>query len=319
VSVLVDALRPQVVPALYQVLRPPTDGLVLAIDSGAYTPFATAGGAIALNFQNPIEGAAYYATDAGRLASASFETMLLAQEGIEKEMGLGWSVVQLYYAAFYAAHAALRMFGCSCSFLPSSTTSRLTRVCSAVGLTLAPPLAAGLYGCSINGTDVTLTSLSSGLGGSHELFWRRFVVELNVLIPRILSGPMPTVDAQAASAALIDLRSTLVAGAAQPDWLSRLRNEVQYRHGHNLWYPNRLAARERQRLVNLIENWDLEEPVHVHPPSAGAGDLAEFVSACVFLTALCRVLVFDIAERTTRRGRSFVDYGPAKLLRQTGH
>ena len=35
------------------------------------------------------------------------------------------------------------------------------------------------------------------------------------------------------------------------------------------------------------------------PPATGAGELPEFVSACVFLTAVCRGLVLDIAERTT--------------------
>ena len=318
--VLIDALRPHVIPALYQVLGPRVNGLTVAIESGAYTPTATPAGGIALNFQDPVDIAAHYAADVGRLASASFETMLVVDRALRNDLGTGWCVVQLYYAAFYAAHAILRMLGCSCSFLSAATASRLTRVLGVVGITPNPALAGGLYGCSLAGPDMTLAALGGGtLGGSHELFWRRFVQELDALAPLVLGGPLPTSDAQDAATRLLDLRSTLVAGAAQPDWLTRLRNEVQYRHGQQLWYPNRLGARERQQLVELFGTWDADDPRHMYPPASGAGDLPEFVSACTFLTALCRGLVFDIAARTSRRSRSFVDYSAAKLLRVNHH
>ena len=319
-SVLIDALRPHVIPALYRVLGPRVDGLATAIESRPYTPLAAPAGRVSLSFQDPFEIAAHYAADVGRFASASFETMLVVDRAIGNELGAGWCVVQLYYAAFYAAHAILRMFGCSCSFLSAATTSRLTRILGVIGLNPTPALTGGLYGCSLAGPDVTLIALGSGAsGGSHELFWRRFVQELDALAPLVLAGPLPTLDAQDAAARLLDLRNTLVAGAAQPDWLTRLRNEVQYRHVQRLWYPSRLGVRERRQFVELVQRWDADDPRHVYPRAAGSGDLPEFASACTFLTAVCRGLVLDIAARTSRRSRSFVDYSAAKLLRENHH
>ena len=51
------------------------------------------------------------------------------------------------------------------------------------------------------------------------------------------------------------------------------------------------------------------------PAASAAEDVPEFVFGCLSLT---QGLVFDTAERTVTHGRLFVEYGPAKLLRESG-
>lgn len=315
-SVFIDALRPHILPALYEVKGPSGRGLLNAIETGAYTPSHATTTALTLSFHDPATLAAIYAADAARFASASFETMMVAGAGLDSPLGCGWCMVQLYYSAFYAAHATVRLLGSSCSHFTAATAARLSRLVGAVGLNPAPTLGRGMYVCSVTGGDVEVTAASGAAnGGSHEIFWRHFARELDALVPRILSGPLPTVDAQDVVARLVDIRSTLSTGASQPDWLTRLRNEVQYRQGHGLWYPHRLRVDERRRLAKLLADWQSDDPRHNLPPAAGVGDLPEFVSACAFLTSVCRILVLDLSQRAPRKGRSFVDFGAAKLLR----
>jgi hypothetical protein len=314
-SVLLDALRPRIIPRLSAVSGPTVSGLASGLVGGAYVPIPAAP-ELKLDFRDASIIATYYAADVSRFASASIETIQAAALCSRNDGPVAWSILQLYYAAFYAAHAILRILGCSCTYFPSTTTARVLRVLSAVGVISPFPLSGGLYGCTVMGSELTVTPLSgTPNGGTHELFWRRFVQEIEVLSSAVLAGPLPATDAQEAAARLIALRDTLSGGAAQGSWLSRLRNEVQYRHGLNIWFPERLQVRERQRLVRLIASWVADDPKHTIPRGSAAGDLFEFASACLFLVGTCRGLILDLAVRAPRRGRSFVDYGPAKLLR----
>lgn len=86
-----------------------------------------------INFREPELITRAIAADSCRLASASFQTISgVADEMIEKDK-LPWSLVKLYYAAFYAGHAVLRLCGESCSYFNRSHVDRIAKVVSAMG------------------------------------------------------------------------------------------------------------------------------------------------------------------------------------------
>ena len=55
--------------------------------------------------------------DCCRFATAAFQSIVPATEEIVEKDTLAWSMVKLYYAAFYAGHSIIRILGESCSFL----------------------------------------------------------------------------------------------------------------------------------------------------------------------------------------------------------
>ena len=46
----------------------------------------------------------------------------------------GWILIRAYYAAFFAAHSLLRMFGISCIQLDAQQITAISRVAHALGL-----------------------------------------------------------------------------------------------------------------------------------------------------------------------------------------
>jgi len=295
---------------------PPGPDLGSGLVGGAYNPSASTS-ELRLDFWDPSVIAAYYASDISRFSSASIETMIAVERAFVTGAPLAWSIIQIYYSAFYAAHAIVRILGRSCTYLPTTTASHLQQVFTTVGV--APPFAlhAGQYGCGVSGTEVLITPLpSSGSSGSHASFWRYFVAESQTLSSQFLAGPLPSADAQDASARLIALQLSISRGQLPGGWLSHIRNEVQYRHGLGSWFPTAQSPKRKTQLAALLKSWSRGDPVHSVQRGSTSEDLLEFTSACLFLVCICRGLIVDLADRSPRKGKSFVDYGPAKLLRQ---
>src|SRR5579862_5681975 len=58
-----------------------------------------------------------YAADINRLGSAAFETLDSIIRLASLPKSLAWLTIKTYYAAFFAAHALLRIFGIGCCSL----------------------------------------------------------------------------------------------------------------------------------------------------------------------------------------------------------
>src|ERR1700678_2287839 len=78
--------------------------------------FDKASGAIVADFRDPEATAAMMAGDACRLASAAFQTLASVDSELSERDNVAWGLVKLYYGAFYAGNALIRLFGESGSF-----------------------------------------------------------------------------------------------------------------------------------------------------------------------------------------------------------
>lgn len=103
--------------------------------------------------------------------------------------------------------------------------------------------------------------------------------------------------------------------ASSASWLSNVRNAVQYRHTHGVWFPFQLLKSDRRILSRLAGRWD-GDPLAIPLTTGSCGDLGAFVAGCTFVVAFfCRSLIARIAERGKRgRAESFVHYGPQRYL-----
>jgi hypothetical protein len=134
-----------------------------------------------LNIADPEPLLRGYAADINRLGSASFETIDSIIRLIALPKSLAWLVIKTYYAAFFAAHALLRMFGVSCSSIERAQVNSIVTIAEAYGFTINSRPSAGLYKLVFvqpNGTidGVLLESRP------HEALWVAFsawVVQLS--------------------------------------------------------------------------------------------------------------------------------------------
>ncbi len=258
--------------------------------------------------------------DSSRFATAAFQSIApTVKEIIEKDT-LAWSIVKLYYAAFYAGHSIIRMLGESCSFLERSHTSRISELGVAMGKQRSFRIDRGLYHCSANSTASALKYVKArdGMGGAHESFWSIFQSRVHDLSRSVLAGNLVPAEAQQVFAQFEYFERILdMAGPGMHGALSIVRNDLQYKHKFGVWYPVQLGKREREALGRLAAQWQ-RDPMDIDLQLAGGEVLPKFVLACVFIVGLCRAMLFRIAEISTEGSRCFVCYGPLSFLRSAG-
>jgi hypothetical protein len=251
------------------------------------------------------------ASECCRLSLASFQTATQIAAGLEERDSVAWSLVKLYYSAFYAGHALIRLFGEGCSFLERSHVRRLTEFGDLLGLVRSFEIEPGLYRCVLT-NDATVVSYTKALGNSHEAFWRIFGVKLQALAQSVLAGLLVPSEAQAVFVQL-DALSDIIRRKAGYSWLSTIRSDLQYRQSYGVWFPARLNTGDRRMLGRLATHWQ-RDPMEIDLDVRRLGLLGEFASSCVFITALCYVMFSRIADRSPAGKRSFVHYGPLAYI-----
>lgn len=168
--------------------------------------------------------------------------MAPVSQEIRERNTIAWALVKLYYSSFYAGHSLMRMLGESCSYLDSNHIGGITRLLSISGKVPNFSVDRGLYHCLLNSTSTAVTAKrasGSGCGGgTHEVFWRLFGVKLSKLTEQVLSGPLAPNDARAVFGKFTEFITILSrSGVRRHTWLSSVRNELQYQHKMNVWFP----------------------------------------------------------------------------------
>lgn len=320
-SLVTDAVQPSIVSHLIAATRcPPMTlaDLVVAQAAGYDLAYLEVDKAVTLDFREPQHVTTALASDCGRFSSAAFQTVSALGNSMETRDGFPWSLIKMYYAAFYASHALLRSFGEGCSFFYRQHTEHLAHLSAALGLDPSFRVDSGLYHCVLNqgATVVSYRKAQGQAGGAHEAFWMVFGKKLRSVAEGVLHGRLPTADAQLVYSKLDELLQVLDRKGGF-SWLSNIRNDVQYRMQHQSWFPERVRAQEREALCRLAGQWP-RDPLKIDISAGRLGLLGDFVGACAFLVALCRSVIDRIGERTSRGQQSFARSGPLALLRDIG-
>ena len=220
---------------------------------------------------------------------------------------------EVYYAAFYAGHAIIRIFGEACSFFDRQHTARLIQLGDILGRPWSFDIDAGLYRCALTPSSTALKCAKTrGASGIHEAFWTVFGLNIQKLSEATLTGALIPADAQAVFSKL-DALVEIMRRRAGYSWLSGVRNHLQYRQHHGVWFPARLRQNEKQSLGRLIADWQ-GDPMKIDLDMRRLGLLGDFVAACIFIVALCHTMLVRIAERSAAGPRSFVLLGPMAFV-----
>ena len=324
-SLLADALQPLIVPELFTrraglSIRGIAD-LLVAPRAAYIVDFDVATGRLGIDFGDSAPVVEALAATISRMACASFQTINAAvMESLERE-ALPWGLVKIYYAAFYAGHAIISVLGEACSYFDSTHTKKLRELAVAVGAAPTTSIAKGLYRATAEDPPSRLqcASIGNSAGGTHEQFWDVFGKRMSQASQDVLSGPLPIADAQAVFAKL-DAMSVIIRRFGTFSWLSKIRNDVQYRHEHDVWFPKGLTARRRESLSRIAEHWN-RDPMNIHlspGPHTYDNVLRDFVTVSIFIIAVCHALLRKIADRSSVGSRSFVQQGPMVFLNLFG-
>lgn len=217
-----------------------TGGIKSWILSGSfYIGDNSTGDEIYLNNVNLYELMRYVVFDYERFALSCWESFSVFKGELSSLKLLGWPFIKLYYSAFFGAHAAMRVTGEAVFRVESDHAKRLSDL---VAMFVSPSflVSAGTYHAkTIQKPDrtlsVTLTKLPD-TGGAHDGFWRIFSSYLDSIEQDTIKNKQPDAALVISKAAEIR-RITKAYGGSSGNWLSVIRNRINYGHDFGVWFP----------------------------------------------------------------------------------
>ena len=166
--------------------------------------------------------------DSLRFQMAALESCagIRQESGVTKHMA--WAAIRAYYSAFFAAHSILRVFGCSCIQLVPVHVSAVTAIARSLGMDSGGTCAErGFYICQISSTGDELSCRK--FNDSHGDVWKSLALVLNEAMNAIPGTVAVQPHKRSAIAFLVNLLSVMSKeGSNQGNWLSAVRNEVNY-------------------------------------------------------------------------------------------
>ena len=196
------------------------------------------------------------ANDCNRFSQAAIESMWSIRKVSKLPKSTGWAAVQMYYSAFFAAHAILRVFGRACTQLESSHVQTVHQIAVATQLDGGvSSIENGFYMSSITNGKIKYKKLKD----SHADTWSAFYNLLTWLIENITSTTGIGRHKSDAITLISNLKAAISrSGATRGNWLSHIRNKVNYQHSFGVWFPYKGALHNHDTVLRNAE-W-LKEP-----------------------------------------------------------
>ena len=302
-----DLLRRCWLPGLSQIeaSRNPQD-IRLWIASRKYQVYKEATYPVELSFPDSHEICKAFAGEIVRMTLASLETVISISGVSRLPRSRAWSVVQWYYAAFYSAHAILRMCGISLTQLEAGHVGDIRIISELYGY--QSQMQSGFHSARVQGQCLLLEKMS-GSGGSHEFLWSTFSRFLEQVGNDLLASGGASRDVQEFVLSLDNLRSVLNQQSSRSGaWLSKIRNQVNYRHQLGVWFPYGPSENAHVGLHrHAIERRCRADDIEIVSLATGS-ILDSFLSACRYIIALCEDSALEMQRRSNVR-RPFHDYG----------
>src|ERR1044072_569117 len=190
--------------------------------------------------------------DCDRFSMASIESLCAIQPNRVFARNSSWPIINAYYAGFFAAHALLRIFGVSFSQLSNSHVRKVWEFAKVVGRDNGVvSIEEGFYEGIFSKTDHTITFQK--LKDSHADLWKCFLHLLQRLIDIVPSTSASTPDKLRTMELLAEIKSVISQhpGGSQGNWLSIIRNNVNYQGGYGAWFPYVNSCFDETKLAEI--------------------------------------------------------------------
>ena len=202
-----------------------------------------------------------------------------------------WHLIQAYYAAFFAAHSTLRLFGRSFTQLETGHVDQISfRAASEVGI--SQKLNDGQFDVKFDENQST-AKFSNG-GKSHKGLWKCYVNLLNDVSTEVLQVRGNSKSIQDLSTQFSDLETLLRSGAGHDsgNWLSIIRNEVNYRGPDAVWFPFSKNKIQSDDLFRKSSTWQIGQLSPVDCQIAKT-EYEKFFMTCILVCQLNIFLIDD--------------------------
>lgn len=246
----------------------------------------------------------YIAFDFERFSLSSVESYAVAY--IERDMYklAGWPLVKLYYSAFFSAHAIMRSQGGGVIRLEKSQTQYLNSIISII-CPEAVGINPGDYQYEVSTAKET-GRLSVNLKpvqqnrGVHEGFWKMFCQFMDEASKG--SSQNNSANALEFVVGVEEIRSAIMtSGASSSVWFSAVRNEINYQHKHNVWFP---LPKSAKGIIALNKNKSAVSSGIPLTISKSKDPLSAFANLSAFL-ALVNIELANVVANRSVSGRSF--------------
>lgn len=253
------------------------------------------------------------ANDCNRMSMAAIESICGVQAELLFPKSSGWPTIRSYYAAFFAAHALLRVFGYSFSQLETEYTKKIFEVAEALNVHGGlRNIENGFYKIKIDNHFTTL--IFEKQKDSHKDMWRGFLALIEQLIDDIKKTTAISDHKIKAMDLLIEVRRSVTKNGSRSmgNWLSELRNQVNYQHLHGAWFPYEVGAVNRRMVEAISSSW--KKPTDTFNTLSRQRELEIFFESTALLLSLLREILCVCAERVGDNGSVFHN-GALRMLR----
>lgn len=252
------------------------------------------------------------ANDCNRMAVAAIESI----SGVRLDQTLkksgAWGVIRAYYSAFFAIHSIMRMYGISCSQLEQVHVNKIYESANAVGKTGAiSRLDKGFYAIRVdsNYSNVSFHKYKD----SHKDTWGEF---LN-LIEQLISDSASVAAISKYKLEAVDILSKVKRGITlsrcteKGNWLSVMRNSVNYQHSHGVWFPYERKPVAPDCIEAIAKDWT--SPVASLEIGLNKSDIESFFEVVLLINSLLRELLVSCSSKAGEKNQAFTN-GSLKLL-----
>lgn len=228
--------------------------------------------------------------DAIKFANVAFESATSKEVPSTSQQACAWQFIRYYYAAYFAGNALMRLCGHACTNLTAVECQQINEqafLYSVGGFTDKDKIVPGLFYVQFDVAKTQQVNLraASGRNGVHAQFWGGFSEFLSALSHDIKIGKAPLSDRSAAISEIDLLTAELKRmGNQQGSRLSELRNAVNYRFEHGLWFPYENCDVERTSLIDAFKREATGETTIVTMGKA-TQEIVRATRICAFLLA----------------------------------
>jgi hypothetical protein len=167
-----------------------------------------------------------------------------------------WHLIQAYYAAFFASHSTLRLFGRAFSQLETGHVDHISfRAASEAAI--FQKLEKGHFDVQFDENQATVRFAHGG--ESHKGLWKCYVNLLKYVSTKVLQVRGNSRTLHEISTQFSGLETLLRSGGGRDsgNWLSIIRNEVNYRGPDAVWFPFSKNKTQSEDLFRKSSAWRL--------------------------------------------------------------
>lgn len=234
--------------------------------------------------------------DHSRFACAAFESVRQIIVDPDFPKATAWAAIRMYYAAFFAAHALMRVYGVSCSQVDPEQASLVSGYATIYGIETR--FGRGFYSAGWRPADRTLNLKK--LGDSHKDTWKEFNHWLRFAEEKVADLSILSSSKVEIITFLSSLRVGLeTAGSSAGNWLSTFRNNVNYRHSYDAWFPYKRSSVRFDQVSRYVDGWRRPD----FSPSIALMEVderAKFFGVCSVMLYFLRGVAQDVIANADR-------------------